>query len=126
MKIKLYILSLIIAVSFLSCKKENMCDCVKSSGKTNIISHSVAGFNCITAKDKMDVYLTQGPEYEVKVEAGENLQRLIKVELDGETLKVFNNNRCNWVRGYKERIKIYITAPNFKYIKNMGLGTIES
>lgn len=74
----------------------------------------------------MDLYLTQGPEFEVKVEAGENLQRLIKTELDGETLKVFNNNRCNWVRGYKHKIKVYITAPYFKYLKNAGLGNIET
>lgn len=111
---------------FNSCKKESMCDCVKSTGKTNVIYHDVRDFNCITLSDKMDLYLTQGPEFEVKVEAGANLQRLIKTELDGETLKVFNNNRCNWVRGYKHKIKVYITAPNFKYLKNAGLGNIET
>lgn len=111
---------------FNSCKKESMCDCVKSTGSTNVIYHDVKDFNCIYLRDKMDLYLTQGPEFEVRVEAGENLQRLIKTELDGETLKVFNNNRCNWVRGYKHKIKIYITAPYFKYLRHAGLGTIET
>jgi hypothetical protein len=111
---------------FNSCKKESMCDCVKSTGATNVIYHDVKDFNCIYLRDKMDMYLTQGPEFEVRVEAGENLQRLIKAELDGETLKVFNNNRCNWVRGYNRKIKVYITAPYFKYIRHAGLGTIES
>lgn len=111
---------------FNSCKKESMCDCVKSTGPTNVIYRDVKDFNCIFLRDKMDLYLIQGPEFEVKVEAGENLQRLIKTELDGETLKVFNNNRCNWVRGYKHKIKVFITAPNFKYIQHAGLGTIES
>jgi len=109
-----------------SCKKENWCDCVKSTGKTNTIYHDVAGFNCIYLKDKMDLYLTQGPNFEVRVEAGANLQNLIKAELDGETLKVVNNNRCNWVRGYKHKISVYITAPYFKYIRHGGLGVIES
>lgn len=113
-------------IGLFSCKKENLCDCVKSTGKTNVIYRAVSGFNCISAKDKMDVYLTQGSDFEVRVEAGENLQRLIKTELDGETLKVYNNNRCNWVRGYKHNIKIYITAPYFKHIKNGGLGTIST
>jgi hypothetical protein len=111
---------------FASCKKESMCDCVKSTGKTNVIYRDLKGFNCIYLRDKMDLYITQGPVFEVKVEAGENLQRLIKTELDGETLKVFNNNRCNWVRGYKHKISIYVTAPNFKYLQHAGLGTIES
>jgi hypothetical protein len=103
-----------------------MCDCAKSSGKDNVIYRDVKDFNCIEAKDKMDVYLTQGPVFEVKVEAGANLQKLIRTTLDGETLRVENDNRCNWVRGYKRKIKVYITAPYFKHIKNAGLGTIAS
>ncbi len=111
---------------FASCKKESMCDCVKSTGSTNVIYRDIKDFKCIYLTDKMDLYLTQGSEYEVRVEAGENLQKLIKTELDGETLKVFNSNRCNWVRGYKHKIKVYVTAPYFKHLKHGGLGVIES
>ncbi len=121
-----FVISICWVFVFTSCKRENMCDCVKSNGKTNTIFHDVKNFNCIYLLDKMDLYLTQGSEFEVKVEAGANLQHLIKVELDGETLKVVNNNRCNWVRGYKHTIKVYITAPYFKYIKHGGLGTITT
>ena len=113
-------------LAFTSCKNENRCDCVKSTGKTNVIYHNVTDFNCIYLTDKMDLFITQGPNFEVRVEAGANMQKLIKAELDGETLKVFNNNRCNWVRGYKHSITIYITAPYFKYIKHGGLGTIKT
>ncbi|MBI3519265.1 MAG: DUF2807 domain-containing protein, partial [Bacteroidetes bacterium] len=94
MRYNIFILTICVLV-FNACKKESMCDCVKSSGPTNVIYRDLKDFNCIYLKDKMDLYLTQGPQFEVKVEAGENLQRLIKTELDGETLKVFNNNRCN-------------------------------
>lgn len=118
-----YVVCLLVLVS---CKKENMWDCVKSTGPENTIYHNVTNFNCIYLTDKLDMYLTQGPNFEVRVEAGRNLQKLIKAELDGETLKVFNNNKCNWVRGYKHKIKIYVTAPYFKHIKNGGVGTIES
>lgn len=111
---------------FFSCKKENLCDCVKSTGPTNVIYRDLKDFNCIYLKDKIDLYLTQGPQFEVRVEAGANLQKLIKTELDGETLKVYNNNRCNWVRGYKHKIKVYVTAPYFKYLKHGGLGVIQS
>lgn len=111
---------------FLSCKKENCFDCVKPNGKIIIQKRDVTGFNCIHLTDKMDVYLTQAPDFKVEVEAGKNIQALIKTELDGETLKVVNTNRCNWIRGYKHRIKIYISAPYFKYIENEGVGTIQS
>jgi hypothetical protein len=125
MRHKWIIILAFLAIIF-SCKRENMCDCVKSTGPTNTIYRDVTGFNCIYIKDKMDLYLTQGPQFEVKVEAGANLQKLIKTELVGETLTVFNYNRCNWVRGYKHVIKVYITAPYFKYIKHGGLGVIET
>ena len=69
---------------FFSCKKENLCDCVKSTGPTNVIYRDLKDFNCIFLKDKIDLYLTQGPQFEVRVEAGANLQKLIKTELDGE------------------------------------------
>jgi hypothetical protein len=117
---------LVIFLTFSSCKKENRCDCVKSTGPINVINRNLKDFNCILLKDKIDLYLTQGSDFEVKVEAGSNLQSLIKTEIDGETLKVFNENRCNWVRGYKHRIKVYVTAPFFKHIKHQGVGTIES
>lgn len=125
MRYKLLIFITLLFV-FVSCKKESMCDCLKSTGSTNVIYRDVKDFNCIYLTDKMDLYLTQGTTYEVRVEAGENLQSLIKTELDGETLKVFNSNRCNWVRGYKHKIKVFVTAPYFKYLKNGGLGVIES
>lgn len=119
----LFVLALLV---FVSCKKENMCDCFKSNGKDNVIYHDVKDFTCIEGKDKVDIILTQGSEYEVKVEAGANLQKLIRTTLEGETLKVHNDNKCNWVRGYKKRVKVYITAPYFKHIKNAGLGTISN
>jgi len=111
---------------FVSCKKENMADCFTSTGKTNVIYHDVKDFNCIELSNKMDLYLTQGSAFEVKVEAGANMQKLIKTELEGETLRVNNHNTCNFVRGYDHKISVYVTAPYFKHIKHAGLGTIKS
>ncbi len=115
-----------ILMCLFSCKKENLCDCVKTTGSHKVEYRSLQNFRCIYLKDKMDLYITQDSSYEVRVEAGSNLMGLIKTELDGETLKVFNNNRCNWVRGYKHKINVYVSAPYFKHLKNEGLGTIKS
>ena len=122
-KIKISILLILLMTS---CKKENMCDCIKSTGNHIATYRSVANFNCINISDKMDLYLTTGNEFQVRVEAGENLQSLIKTELSGDTLKITNHNRCNWVRGYDEKINVYVTAPYFKYVLNNGLGTIQT
>lgn len=126
---RLSIIKLILAAFvFLNwgCKKENMCDCVKSTGSIVTQKREVSGFTCVHAEDKIDVYMYQGPVYDVQVEAGEHLQGLIKTELDGETLKVVNHNRCNWVRGYKHVIRVYVTAPYYKYIDHWGVGTMQT
>jgi hypothetical protein len=107
-----------------SCKKENWCDCVKTTGSDETTVRGISGFTCIRLDDKIDLYIKQGPEFDVRVEAGKNLQKLIKTELDGETLKVVNNNKCNWVRGYKHKIVVYVTAPYFKHIDHEGVGTV--
>ncbi len=125
MRFSLFI-STLIAILLSGCTKENRCDCVKSTGSANIIYRDITDFNCIEIKDKINVFLTQGNKFEVRVEAGRNLQHLIKTERDGETLRVFNTNRCNWVRGYKHEINVYITAPYFKHIMHRGVGPIKS
>lgn len=123
---KINIFSILVLILILvSCKKENMCDCIKTAGKTETRVKEVSGYSCIWVEDKIDVFLKQGNEYHVEVEAGANLQPLIKVETDGETLKVVNKNRCNWVRGYKHKIQVTITAPRYKFIGNNGVGTIS-
>lgn len=109
-----------------ACKKENLGDCFKSAGKTNAVFHDVTGFTCIETNDKINFYLTQENDYSVKVVAGANLQNLIKTELDGETLRVVNHNKCNIVRGYKHTIDVYISAPYYKYILHKGVGEVKS
>ena len=103
-----------------------MFDIVKTTGKIVTQDRDVKNFTCIYFEDKIDVYITQDTIFKVQVEAGSNLQSLIKTELEGETLKVHNNNRQNWVRGYKHRIKIYISAPYFKHLENNSVGTIRT
>ena len=125
MKNNIFII-LIVTISFISCKKENCFDCVKTTGKIITQERYVSNFNSIYMEDKIQLFLTQDSVFKIEVEAGENLQSLIKVELDGETLRVHNANRCNWVRGYKHDIKVYVSAPYFKYIENNGTGTIQS
>lgn len=125
MHYKLYICFLLM-VGLLACKKENLCDCVKSTGPENVIYHDVQNFTCVSVKDKINVFLTQGNTYEVKVEAGRNLQPLIKADIKGDTLRIYNLNRCNWVRGYKHEINVYITAPKYNYILHNGVGTVKT
>ncbi len=103
-----------------SCKKENLCDCFKSTGEINLIEHVVAPFDSIFMEDNVEVQYEEGPKYEVKIEAGRNLQNLVKVEVNNGQLKITNNNKCNFVRSYKKKIIAYVKSPRLRSIYLYG------
>jgi hypothetical protein len=125
LKTKLVIF-IVLVTGLFSCKKENCFDCIKSTGKIITQKRAIDAFSSVFIEDKIDVYITQDSIFKVEVEAGQNLQSLIKTDVDGETLRIHNDNKCNWVRGYKHTIKVFIHAPYFKYIENAGVGTTQA
>lgn len=117
-------LIVMLAVFANSCKKENAGDCFKSAGKMTTTSRNVTGFTRIKVEDKLEVYLTQGNEYKVEVEAGGNLQSNIKTVVEDSTLTISNINKCNFVRSPKTSIKVFVTLPRLRYVRSGGVGAI--
>ncbi len=119
---------LLIAVIFLvTCKKENMFDMIKRTGKivkeTRTVSH-VRNFS--VGKGKINCFFTNDAVFKVEVEAGKNLIDLIKTEVKGDTLFITNHNKFNFARSYKPQINVYISTPDFRKIIQRGVGTIKS
>jgi hypothetical protein len=81
-------------------------------------------FNSIKVTDKVNVVLIQENDFKVRVEGGENLLSSIKTEVLNSTLSISNNNTCDFVRSYDDKIIVYVSAPNFFDINHLGLGDI--
>jgi hypothetical protein len=111
---------------FCSCKKENMCDCIKRTGSIVNVSREITGFDKIVVEDNVNVFITQDSTYAVEVEAGKNIEPLIKAEVTGGTLTIQNKNRCNWTRSYDKPLNVYVKMPVIKYITSNGTGNIKS
>jgi hypothetical protein len=111
-----YLFLLISYFLFSSCKKENMCDCIKGTGEIIKEKRTVADFTSIEVHDNIYVTLTQDSINSVEVEAGENLLPLIRTNVDGSMLRIENDNKCNWVRSYKKEIHVYLHVRNLQYI----------
>lgn len=111
---------------FTSCKKENMCDCIKRTGKIETSVRSTSSFDKLVVFDNVNVFITQGAIEEVKIEAGKNIIDLITTEVNNGKLIIKNKNKCNWVRSYKKAINVYITMPSVSFITSEGTGTIKS
>ena len=62
---------------------------VKGNGNVTVEEREVnEPFSSIRASEGLDVYLTQGNDTQITVEADENLQELILVEVDNDVLKL--------------------------------------
>lgn len=107
-----------------SCKKENLYDCFKPTGANEVRIREVSDFRYIIVKDKIDLYLTQGPNFEVKIEAGRNLFMNIRTTVSSGTLTIENINKCNFVRSPKKKITAYVTLPYLRVVRNAGTGTV--
>ena len=104
----------IFAIAFLfilfpSCEKPG--DCVKSAGKTAVKDYDGLVFSKIIVHKGISLIITQGPEFHVQVQTGENLINDIEVNVVNDMLVLEDKTVCNWVRDYGKTM-VYVTAPN--------------
>lgn len=124
LKIRIIVILFISVFAVNSCKKENLGDCFKGTGTIETRIIEVSGFDKVVVNDKIDLYLTQGPNFEMKLEAGKNLFMNIKTTVSNGTLTIDNINKCNFVRSPKKKIIAYVTLPYLRMVRNAGTGTV--
>ena len=115
------------AFLLISCQKDHFFDFLKSTGKTVTIERDVKdNFVEVELENNINLILTQGPEYKITLEGGENLLSGIDTEIKDSVLTLRNNNKFNWVRSYDKKINAYVTAPHFLRIGYKATGTISN
>lgn len=98
---------------FIRC--ERPMDCIESEGTRLLREVPVSPFTRLEVYRGIGVEITQGPEYKVYIEAGENLINNVQVTQDGNRLMLRDASQCNWTREYGTAI-LKITAPNIEEI----------
>jgi hypothetical protein len=94
------------------------------SGNGNVVeeTRNVSGFTGVHASTGIDVYLYEGKDFDVKVEADENLMEIILTEVEGKML-VIKTDRVN-IRNAKSK-KVYVTLPKLDELKISSAGDCE-
>lgn len=110
---------------FVSCKRENALDCFKSNGVEVTETRDIGTFSIIVLHDKIDLNVIKGSEYKVDVVAGEHIIKNIKTTIKDGVLRLDNNNKCNFVRGYKRNVTVNVTVPSIVRVESRGVGTIK-
>lgn len=93
--------------------------CMGINGSGNIVTEkrTVNGaFTKISAKDGLEVYISQGNTVTISVEADDNLQHHIKTEVSGGTLKVYTDKNMH----SSSATIVSITLPTLEGIESSG------
>jgi len=97
-KFKFYIIpaliitfGLLIGFKTINCGNINFSG-LKGNGKVVSEERKVADFNCIEASGAFNIFLNEGNETFIKVEADENIIKHIKTEVVNSTLKLYTDN----------------------------------
>ena len=88
------------------CKKDSMCNCLKSTGSDATETRTVAPFTKIELYNNVDLIIHTDTFYHLSVTAGSHLVDGVKTEVEDGILKLRNKNRCNWVRSFKNKFTV--------------------
>jgi hypothetical protein len=123
-KIKRILPVLFLSLFLLTCKKDHEFDCLKSTGNEVTIYREARPFTNLDLKDNVDVILHTDTSFFIRVTAGEHLIDGIITELSGNTLYIRNENRCNWMRSFKNKYTVEIGMNQPEKIASYGSGSI--
>ena len=96
---------------------------VRGSGHVIAENRTVSDFNNVNISGALDVYVKQDSVASVKVEADDNILEYIQVHSDGSTLEIYTENNIRLKPTNK--IKVYISNPQYKEIQVSGASSIR-
>jgi len=113
---------LVIIVALVACKPENRKDCFKSNGSITTTTRELGAFDELILNDYIDYEIIPSAQYRIEITAGKNLLSNITSSVAKNSLTIENNNRCNFVRGYKHHPSVKIFMPKVKVVRHDGTG----
>lgn len=120
-----HLLLIVISVWVLtSCKKKNAPDCFTPNGNDATESRQVSTITALDLSTDVELTIFKGAEQKLEVIAGEYIIDKISTSVTNGTLTIENNNKCNFVRGYKHTIRVNLTVPYITQVTNNGVGKI--
>lgn len=122
MKKTALLLLAILAFSSTSCVIDGWDNHITGNGNVVEETRDVSGFTGIHVSSGIDVYLTEGESFEVRVEADENLLDVIETKLKGDIL-VVGTDRVS-IRKAKSK-KVHVTLPELEILKITSAGDCE-
>lgn len=107
-------LFIVISLTLSACVMDGWNNGISGNGNVVDETRDITGFSGVHVSSGIDVYLSEGEEFEVRVEADENLMDVILTELNGNIL-VVKTERYG-IRHAKSK-KVHVTLPELEVLK---------
>ena len=119
MKNIMLLLTVTFSLSFLSCKKERL------SGEGNVVTETrnLENFYNVVSSGSSMVFISQGPVFEIKVKAYENIISALETKVQNGTLLIGYKNNTNINNDNSE---VYITMPALNSVSISGSGNLAT
>ena len=119
------IISLILV--FFSCKKAEERRCFKGVGETSSLEIELnQSFDTLYLYDDINYVLVQSETPKLLIEGGENLITHVGYSVENEILQITNNNTCNFLRNFREKMTVEIHVPTINYIYYEGSESVTN
>ncbi len=109
---------------FVGCSKDDWCNCLSSTGAKTTEFRPLTDFFAVEMDNNIDVVFNRGSGYGAYVTCGKNLMDGIKTEVRNGVLFISNENKCNWLRDFKNSFEVEINYMELTNITNRGSGNI--
>ena len=121
---RLFRAAVLLSLIFTACDSPDAPACLTAPGKIIQKEVILEPFSQVAVYGKIKVYIEQGAEQQIIVEAGENLMDAVAANVEDGKLILKDRNDCTFFQTTYEP-KVHIKVPNLTYIENSGNRMIE-
>lgn len=110
---------------FLSgCTKDHVFDCFKGTGVEVTENRYEINFTKINTSNNVDVEIYPGHNFKIEITAGDKLIDGITTDVKDSMLYIRNENKCNWVRSFKNKFHAKVWLPELTELTANGSGNL--
>ena len=112
---------LIFCLSFISCSK-----CVKKVGDVSEKKVQLNSFHSIIITGDFKIKLIQDSSYTLKISGGEGILENVVHEIVNDTLRIENQNKCDFLSNYNKNITLKIGVGSLQKIALINPGSLDN
>jgi len=112
---------LIFCMSFISCTK-----CAKKVGDVSEKKVQLNSFHSIRITGDFKIKLIQDSSYTVKISGGEGILENVVHEIVNDTLRIENQNKCDFLSNYNKNITLEIGVGSLQKIVLINPGSLDN